>query len=95
MHEKFFEGDLLAHALLRARYWHDRYHFYNFQQGEFLGIWQGGKGSMLDAEVRAFFRDAMIFMKFENITGIEDYWRPYVLMRSMTMKWGVSWALWD
>ncbi|MCA9733469.1 Plug domain-containing protein [candidate division KSB1 bacterium] len=92
---KFFEGDLLAHALLRARYWHDRYHFYNFQQGEFLGIWQGGKGSMLDAEVRAFFRDAMIFMKFENITGIEDYWRPYVLMRSMTMKWGVSWALWD
>ncbi|KAA3616410.1 MAG: hypothetical protein DWQ05_11795 [Calditrichaeota bacterium] len=90
-----FKGDFLAQVLLRGRYWHDRFHFYDYNRGNFFTIWQGGKASMLDIELRGFFRDAMIFVKYENVTGINDLWRPDVPMRWRTMKWGVSWALWD
>ncbi len=91
----FFQGDLLAQVLVRGRFWLDRYHFYNYQRGRLPDVWQGNDSAMLDVEVRGFFRDAMIFMKFENVMGADDFWRPNVPMRWRTMKWGVSWKLWD
>ena len=50
----------------------------------------------VDVEAKLFFRDAVIFLRFDNLLGVNDaFWRFSQPMRGRVFRYGLNWTFWD
>ncbi len=89
-----FGGDLGFDVLVRGRVFGDR-SVPVFERGGLPEILAYQPVYFLDAELRLYFRDAMLFVNVQNILQTQAEWRPGYPMRPFYLRTGVYWALWD
>ena len=50
---------------------------------------------LLDAMLKLYFKDAVIFLAGDNLLNYRGNWLPQRPIRDIRFRWGVNWLLWD
>ncbi len=89
----FFQHDLLVDFLLRISFYGDRPVLEQYDNPSLYtrlpGFWK------IDGILKLHFKDAIIFLNYENITNQRADWRLYQPIRGRTFRLGVNWIFWE
>lgn len=89
-----FQNDLRVALMLRARYFGQRIvPEYQPRQLPITTLLPGGQ--FFDTELKLYYKDAIIFFRFENIFREKLDWRPQQPMRTRTFRYGINWRFWN
>jgi hypothetical protein len=90
----FFQNDLRVALMLRARYFGQRI-VPEYQPGQLPTTTLLPGGYFVDAELKLFYKDAIIFFRFDNVFREKLDWRPLQPMRSLAFRYGINWRFWN
>lgn len=92
---RFFQRDLQVDVLLRGRYIGERTVLSAWQTKGLPPLERAPHSLRMDAMLRIHFKDALVFISFDNIFNREDDWRPQQPMRPFLVRWGIYWLFKD
>jgi hypothetical protein len=90
----FFQNDLRAVIMLRTNYIGSRL-VPAYREGELPTTSLLPGGQFWDAQLQLFYKDAIIFFRFDNLLRKKLDWRTLQPVRSLTFRYGINWRFWN